>query len=122
MHWLAKVALTILGNAFALWLANLFIPGFVVHATVSQLLLIALALAFLNWFLKPLLTLVFGPIIILTLGIGILIVNAVILLLLPILVDHIDFLRQSINIQNIPALILATVLVSAVNLVVHVIE
>ncbi len=122
MHWIAKVALTILGNAFALWLANAFIPGFVVNATIGQLLLIALVLAFLNWFLKPLLTLVFGPIIILTLGIGILIVNAVILLLLPILVDHIDFLHQSINIQSVLALILSTVLVSVVNLIVHVIE
>lgn len=122
MHWIAKIAFTILGNAFALWLANYFIPGFVVHATVSQLLFIALILALLNWILKPLLTLIFGPLIILTLGIGILIVNAIILLLLPILVNHIDFLRESVNIQNIPALILATALVSAMNLIVHVIE
>ncbi len=114
--------MTVLGNAVALWLANLFIPGFVVHATVLQLLLVAFVLALLNWILKPILTLFFGPIIILTLGIGVLIVNAVILLLLPWLANHIDFLRESINIQNIPALILATVLVSIVNLMVHVIE
>ncbi|MDE2018795.1 MAG: phage holin family protein [Patescibacteria group bacterium] len=122
MHWILKALLTVLGNAFALWLANLFIPGFVVQATVLQLLLVALVLALLNWVLKPILTLLFGPLIILTLGIGVLIVNAVILLLLPWLTNHIDFLRESVNIQNIPALILATVLVSIVNLMVHVIE
>ena len=122
MHWAWKALITILGNAAALWLANFFIPGFVVHATVAQLLLVAVILALLNWILKPLLTLVFGPVIILTLGLGVLVVNAIILLLLPLLADHVDFLRQSVNIQNIPALILATVLVSIVNLMVHVIE
>jgi putative membrane protein len=122
MHWILKVVLTILGNAFALWFANLFVPILAVHVTVIQLFLIALILAFLNWILKPILTLVFGPIIILTLGIGILIVNAVILLLLPVLINHIDFLRESVNIQNIPALILATAVVSIVNLIIHVIE
>jgi len=122
MHWLLKILLTVLGNAVALWLANQFIPGFVVHATILQLLVVAFVLAVLNWILKPILTLLFGPLIILTLGIGVLIVNAVILLLLPFLVNHIDFLRESINIQNIPALILATVVVSVVNLMVHVIE
>ncbi len=122
MHWLAKVALTILGNAFALWLADLLIPGFGIHATVVQLLLIAFVLALLNWILKPILTLIFGPIIILTLGIGILIVNAIILELLRLFADHLAFLQGSITIQTILALVLATVLISIVNLLIHAID
>jgi uncharacterized membrane protein YvlD (DUF360 family) len=71
--------------------------------------------------LKPLLALVLGPIILITLGLGIIIVNAIILYLLPILANHLDFLRGSITIQSIPALFLATIIVSVVNFVIHLI-
>ena len=77
-------------------------------------------LAVLNFLLKPMLTLVLGPIIILTLGLGVLIVNALILYLLPIVTDHIDFLHGSIIIQNIPALFFATLIVSILNFIIHV--
>ena len=120
--WAIRILLTVLGNAFALWLSSQFLPILSTHVTIAQLLLIAFVLALLNWILKPILTLVFGPVIILTLGFGVLIVNAIILWLLPFFADHIDFLHRSVNIQNVPALILATAIVSAMNLVVHVIE
>jgi len=114
-----KIVIVIAGNALALWVAQQYVPGFVVNANWIQLAVIALILALLNFILKPLLTLVLGPIIILTLGLGVLIVNAVIIWLLPIIVGHIDFLKGSISIQTIPALILATLIVSAINFVIH---
>lgn len=119
MHWLAKIAIVILGNAFALWLANRWVPGFVLSADIWQLIVIGLVLAVLNFFLKPLLTLVLGPVIVITLGLGVIIVNAIILYILPILANHIDFLHGSITIQTIPALFLATIIVSAVNFAIH---
>ena len=119
MHWLVKVAFVIAGNAFALWLANRYIPGFVLNATLLQLIVIALILSLLNYILKPILTLIFGPIIVLTLGLGIIIVNVVIIYLLPVLAQHLDFLKGSISIQTITALVLTTLLVSAVNFVIH---
>ena len=120
MHWLLKAALIIFGNAFALWLAEKYVPGFVLHASNAQLIVIGLILALLNFFLKPLLTLVLGPIILLTLGLGILIVNALILYVLPLILNRIDFLQGTLIIQNIPALIISTLIVSAVNLVIHI--
>ena len=119
MHWLLKVLVVIAGNAFALWLANQFVPGFVLTANILQLALIGFILALLNWILKPILTLVLGPIIILTLGLGLIIVNAIILELLSFSASHIDFLSGSITIANIPALIFATLIISAVNFVIH---
>ena len=116
-----KIILVILGNALALWLANNFVPGFVLNANLLQLAIIALILSLLNFILKPILTLVLGPIIIITLGLGVIIVNAIIIYLLPILAAHLDFLKGSISIETIPALILATLLISAVNFVVHLI-
>ncbi len=119
MHWLARIVLIIAGNALALWLANMYIPGFILNANWLQLVIIALILALLNFILKPILTLVLGPIIVLTLGIGVIVVNAIIVYLLPILANHIDILQGSISIVTIPALILATLVVSAINFVIH---
>jgi putative membrane protein len=121
MHWLLKFAIIVAGNALALWIAFMVVPGFVLTDNWIKLILVALVLALLNGLLKPLLTLVLGPIIVLTLGIGILVVNALILWILPILLNYIDFLRGSINIQDIPALIYATLIISAVNFVIHLI-
>jgi putative membrane protein len=118
---LLKFIIIVAGNALALWLAFLYVPGFVLTGTWIQIALVALILSLLNGFLKPILKLVLGPIIVLTLGIGILIVNAVILYILPFIVNYIDFLRGTITIQDIPALVYTTLIVSAINLVIHIV-
>jgi len=120
MHWFARLVIIVGGNALALWLANMWVPGFVLSGSAITLILIAIVLAVLNFLLKPLLTLVLGPIIILTLGLGVLVVNALILWILPIVADHIDFLHGSIIIQSIPALFFATLIVSILNFIIHV--
>jgi len=123
MHWLVKLALIIAGNAFALWLANRWIPGFVLTTPLAGLILLGLTLTILNFILKPILTLVLGPIIILTLGLGVIIVNAIILWIAAYLsnLPQLDFIHGSITIQTIPALILATLVVSVVNFIIHII-
>lgn len=119
MHWLARIFIIIVGNAFALWVANQYVSGFALHANWLQLALIALILAILNFVLKPVLTLILGPIIVLTLGLGVIIVNAVIMYLLPLVANNLDILHGSIRIETIPALLFATLIVSAVNFVIH---
>lgn len=119
MHFLVKVSLVIVGNGAALWLANKYVPGFVLHASWFQLALIAFILALLNFILKPILTLILGPIIILTLGLGVIVVNAIIIYLLPALANHLDILRGSISIETTLALLLTTLVVSAINFVIH---
>ena len=120
MHWFARLVIIVGGNALALWLANMWVPGFVLNGGAITLILIAIVLAVLNFFLKPLLTLVLGPIIILTLGLGVLDGERAYSFLLPIVTDHIDFLHGSIIIQNIPALFFATLIVSILNFIIHV--
>jgi uncharacterized membrane protein YvlD (DUF360 family) len=125
MHWLARIALVVAGNAGAIWLANRFVPGFAFNGNGFDLVLIALVLALLNFFLKPALTLILGPVIVLTLGAGIIIVNAIIIGILPWVADHIDFLRGSIMIQQqsyVVTLLLATLIVSVMNFVIHLID
>lgn len=119
MHWFARLVIVVGGNALALWAANTWVPGFVLSGNWLTLILIALVLSILNFLLKPILTLILGPIIVLTLGLGVLIVNAIILWILPVIADHIDFLHGSIIIQTIPALVLSTLVVSAINFIIH---
>ena len=121
MRSILKFAVIIAGNAMALWIAWLYVPGFELNtANWVQLALVGLVLSLLNGLLKPILKLVLGPIIILTLGIGLLIVNGLILYLLPIIVNYIDFLRGSIIIQDIPALVYSTLIVTVINFIIHI--
>lgn len=119
MHWLARLVIIVGGNALALWIANTYVPGFVLSSNWLLIILVALVLAVLNFLLKPILTLILGPIIVLTLGLGVLVVNGLILWLLPIVTNYIDFLRGSITIQTIPALFFATLIVSIINFIIH---
>jgi len=123
MHWLFKLALIVAGNAFALWLANRWVTGFVLTAPITGLILLGLTLAILNFILKPVLTLALGPIIIITLGLGLIIVNAIILWLAAYLshLPQLDFIHGSITIESIPALFFATIIVSVVNFIIHLI-
>jgi len=118
-HWFARLVIIVGGNALALWIADIYVPGFALSHNWLLIILVALVLSVLNFLLKPVLTLILGPVIVLTLGLGVLIVNALILYILPIATNYIDITRGSITIQTIPALILGTLIVSAINLIIH---
>ena len=95
--------------------------GFLLSAPLLGLILLGLTLAILNFLLKPVLTLVLGPLIIITLGLGLIVVNAIILWFASYLsnLPQLDFIHGSITIQSIPALLLATIIVSVVNFIIH---
>ena len=82
---------------------------------------VTLILTLLNFFIRPALKLLFGPIILLTLGLGIIAINGIILYLLTISVNHLDVLRGSIIIETIPALIYGTLIITAVNWIIRII-
>jgi putative membrane protein len=70
-----KLALRLIINAIALWLAITFVPG--IRAEPSWIGILGLALVFglVNALLRPLLTLLTCPFLILTLGLGTLLIN-----------------------------------------------
>ncbi len=65
MKLFLRIALTIAGNAFALWLCAKYVPGFSAADNYVKLAGIAFLLALLNLFVRPVLKLLFGPIILL---------------------------------------------------------
>ena len=112
MRLLAKLILIIGLNALALWAAAQYIDGFNFTGGAREFAVAAVILTLLNFFIKPVLKLFLGPIIILTLGLGLVLVNALMLYLL-------DLISNNLKIDDIPALIYGTLLITVVNFVVH---
>lgn len=95
-------------NAAGLLLAARLIPGFSLDMDPRNVAALALVLAILNFFLKPVLKLLIGPLIVLTLGAGVIIVNAFIL-------GFLDFLAPGLTILGFEPLLLGTLLLSVIN-------
>ncbi len=68
-------------NAAALWVAVQIVPGVAYRGDWTYLLLVALVFGLLNALLRPLLTVLTCPLLILTLGLFTFVINAIILLL-----------------------------------------
>jgi putative membrane protein len=73
LHWAS--------NAIALWIAAQFIAGLTFTGDLLQLLLVAAVFGLVNSLVRPLLTVLTCPLIVLTLGLFTLVINALMLLL-----------------------------------------
>ena len=99
----------ILGNSLALYAAAYLVPGFVVSGGAREYLLAGVLLGILNFAIKPILKVISTPLIILTLGLWTIVINALMLWA----VDHVfDF----IMVQDLTALVWATIVISVVNI------
>jgi len=101
----------ILGNSLAISLAAFFVPNFSFPRDWKLLLLAGLILAVFNAVLKPLLKLISAPLMILSLGLFSLVINAGLLWLLSL------FLPQ-LQIHGFWAYFWGTIIVSLVNWIV----
>ncbi|HEX2251503.1 MAG TPA: phage holin family protein [Gemmatimonadales bacterium] len=72
LHWLL--------NAASLWIAAALIPGLDFHGGLGQLLLVAAVFGLVNSTLRPLLAILTCPLIVLTLGLFTLVINALMLM------------------------------------------
>ncbi len=74
-----RFLLRLLINAAALWVATRIVPGVTHSGSEASLFAVALVFGLLNALLRPLLTLLSCPLLILTLGLFTLVINAFIL-------------------------------------------
>ncbi len=112
MGWIFKTAVVVLVNILIFMLATRVVPGFVMAAGFGEMLIIALIFTGLNYVLKPVLKLLLGPIIILTLGLGLILVNMAVLFIL-------DNLLNSLTIENTLALVYSSILIGFLNFLLH---
>lgn len=79
MKLISRILIIFLANAIGLFVAAYFVKGFSVNMDSLTYLKIAGVFTLLNIFVRPILKLVMTPVLILTLGLGVIVVNAIIL-------------------------------------------
>jgi len=109
MGFLFRFMITVAGNALGLFIATIYVSGFDAPTKPADLLIAALILALINAFIRPFIKLALGPLIIITLGLGIIAVNAVTLYLL-------SQIMPSVSISGLLPLIYATLIIGIINL------
>ncbi len=111
MKLIGKLILGIISNFIAIYAATNFISGVTFSGGIRDLIIASAILTAINYFVLPLLKLLFGPLIILTLGIFLIVVNALGIYIL-------DILSDPLRIQGYIPLLLASLIVSAVNFII----
>ena len=103
-----KLLIRLVINAFALWFAALIVDGLTLEGNVLQILLVAAIFGLINALIKPLLKLIASPLIIVTLGLFTLLINAFLLWLTSLLTDV-------LTVESIWAAILGALIISVVS-------
>ncbi len=83
---LAQLAL----NGLGVWLAAKFVPGVTYSGGLAYLLVVGLVIGLINLLVKPLVTLLSLPLIILTLGLFFLVINALMFYLAGVLLPGLE--------------------------------
>jgi putative membrane protein len=112
MKLILKIILFIFVNALAIILAAKLVEGFNFEGNLTDLTIAAAIITLFNVFIRPVLKIILAPLIILTFGILAFAINAGILYLL-------DKFSPSITINGLSPLILATIIISFVNILVN---
>ena len=107
-----SIFIGLFANILGLFLAQLWVAGFVVLGGWRAYLIAGIVLGLLNLIVRPILKVITFPLILITLGLFLIVINAVILWLTT-------QLTGIITIENYIALLLATLVLAAVNFIAH---
>ncbi len=105
-----SIVIGIFSNVLALYLANMWVAGFVVVGGWKEYLIAGLALGVLNLIVRPILKIVAFPLVVVSLGLFLIVINAVILWLVAQLTGY-------MVIDNYVALLWTTLVVAVVNFI-----
>ncbi len=111
MHLISLAVFSVFSNAIAILGAAHFVSGFEFRYDFWGLLAVAGIFTAINIVIKPVLKMVFGLFLVLTMGLFSLVINAFSLYLL-------DFLSSDVTINGLLALSYATLIVSAANILI----
>ena len=112
---LVRGIVSIVVNALAFFAIGSYVGGVYVAADIKDILLLSAIFTVLYFILRPIVKMFLGPLIVLTLGLGLLVVNALMLVL-------VDFLSPALRIDGVESLAIATVAISVLNFLLHISE
>lgn len=110
---ISRLIIALLSNFAALTLAGNLIEGFIITGDLTDLFIAATIFTLINTFLRPLIKTALSPLLILTLGLFGLIINAGMLYLL-------DFANANVTIIGIKPLISGTLLITLINFIINI--
>lgn len=111
---MVSILLSIAGNSLGLYFAQKSIENFVFSGGYLNYLMTGLFLAILNFTVKPIIKFISAPIILITLGLFIIVINALMLWVT-------DYVFNFMAIETTTALILSTILIGFINLILGII-
>jgi len=114
MRFISHIIFLFFSNIVAFLIADYFIDGFSVSLNLKGLAMAALIFTLINIFVRPILKLILSPIVFLTLGLGIILVNALTLFILDLLSTDI-----TISYTSFKPLLFATLIVSFINIIIN---
>jgi putative membrane protein len=83
-----RALLQVVLNAVALWIAASIVPGIHYHGSIPMLLVAGLVLGLINLLVRPIVTILSLPLIVLSLGLFYLVINGLMLYLAAALMPH----------------------------------
>jgi putative membrane protein len=105
-----KLLLRLIINAVAIWVAAELLPGIELSGGIGSILLVALVFGVINAILKPIVVILSLPMIIVTLGLFTLVINALLLMLTGGLLD-------SLTVDGFGAALIGSIVISIVSLI-----
>jgi len=105
-----RFIIQILTNGLAIFLADYLVPGFIFEGDILTLAIAGLILGLINVFVRPILRLISTPLIVLSLGLFIIVINMTLLWLL-------EYFVPELTITGFWTYLWGSLIISAVNLV-----
>jgi putative membrane protein len=116
MSFLGNISIAILANAAAILAANFLVPGFYFRGGGAELLLAAAILGIVNSLVKPVVKLLSLPLIILSFGLFLIVINVALLFL-------VSYLSPGLAVAGFWSGLGAVIIISFINhLVVHIFQ
>ena len=106
---MVKILIRIIFNSLSLWVASLILDKVTLTDNILQILFVGLIFGLVNALIRPFLKLISAPIIIVTLGLFTLIINAFLLWLVDIISGDI------LNVEGILTYLWASIIISLVS-------
>ena len=118
MGFIGRILIAIAANALALYIAGQLIDGFNISLDPKDLFIAALVLTLINGIIRPILTLILSPLIILTLGLGLIFINALTIYMMTQFIPDIVSITNPLSPAGLLTLLYVTILTSVINIIV----
>jgi len=111
MKWLIKLIIQVIANAIGIFIATYFIQEVFFNGNIKDYLIIGAILTAANLIIRPFLKLISAPLIFITLGLFLIIINGIILF-------GVDFFIEKLTITGFWAYLWTTIIISIINAII----